>query len=213
MKKSNLVFSYSHLFLVLLVSSIASLLVTSHQAYAAASVSPLALGLIKPVQFPPSDFSVTGARLSLLWGQHRDLYGIDVGLLGNITEQTFTGLAVSGLFNATHGTTTILGLQLAGLTNINTSKTNIYGLQLALLANYQDAADSVVGVQLAIANIAPHTDVYGFQLGVYNKAQSVHGLQIGLVNSASDLHGVQIGLINFNEKGLFGVSPILNVGF
>ncbi len=201
MKKLKFVFFIFSLFLI------------SQPTWSAASVSPLAVGLIKPVQFPPGDFSITGARLSLLWGQHRDLYGIDVGLLGNITEQTFTGLAVSGLFNATHGTTTILGLQLAGLTNINTNKTNVYGLQLALLANYQEAASTVVGVQMAVANFAAHTDIYGFQLGVYNKAQSVHGLQIGLVNSASDLHGLQIGLINFNDKGMFGVSPILNVGF
>ncbi len=199
--------------LILLSFSILSIHMASSNALAAAAVSPLAISIVKPIQFPSEDFSITGARLSLLWGKHRDVYGLDFGLLGNITEQTFTGLSVSGLFNITHGTTTILGLQLAGLANVNTNKTNAYGLQLALLTNYQDAASSIVGVQVALANLTPHTDVYGLQVGLYNKAQSVHGLQIGIVNSTSDLHGIQIGLVNFNEKGMFGVSPILNIGF
>lgn len=178
-----------------------------------AAVTPLSLGIAPPVQFPSDEFTVTGLRTSVLWGRHRDLYGIDIGGLGNITEQTFTGIGLSGVFNYTQGTTTVLGLQLAGLTNINTNKTSVYGLQAALGANINTAASSVAGVQLAVANVSPFTDIYGFQLGVYNKAQEVYGVQIGLINVASNLHGVQIGLLNFNQKGLFVVAPIINVGF
>jgi hypothetical protein len=180
---------------------------------ASAAASPLSVSVFPPVEFPPNDFAVTGARVSLLWGSHRNMYGLDVGVLGNITEQTFTGLGVSGIFNATHGTTTILGLQLAGLTNINTNKTRVYGLQAALGMNYNTAESSIAGLQLALANWSPFTRVYGFQFGIYNKARSVYGLQIGLVNDCEDLHGLQIGLINFNHQGPFVVSPILNVGF
>lgn len=181
---------------------------------ALAAMSPLSVGIVPPVQFPPSDFSVTGLRLSLIYGDHRDLYGIDFGVIGNITRQTFTGLAVSGAFNITHGTTTILGLQLAGLANINTEKTGVYGLQVAGLMNQNTASSSVTGLQLALlANLADHTNIYGLQVGLYNRAQSVYGLQIGLVNVANSLHGVQIGLVNFHTTGLFSVSPIINVGF
>lgn len=183
----------------------------SSAAHAAAS--PLSVSLFPPVEFPPSDFSITGVRLSLLWGSHRDMYGLDFGVLGNITQQDFTGLGVSGVFNATHGTTTILGLQLAGVTNINTNKTSVYGLQAALGMNYNTAESKVAGLQIAVANWSPFTHIYGFQVGVYNKARTVHGLQIGLVNDCEDLHGVQIGLVNFNHKGPFVVSPLLNVGF
>ena len=178
-----------------------------------AAVTPLSVGIAPPVQFPPSDFTITGLRVSALWGHHRDLYGVDVGLLGNITDQTFAGLGVSGLFNYTKGTTTILGLQFAGLTNINTNKTEVYGIQAALGLNSNSAASSLVGIQLAAANISPFMDIYGLQAGIYNRAKDVYGFQIGVVNVADNLHGIQIGLINFNIKGLIGVCPLINVGF
>lgn len=180
---------------------------------AQAAFSPLSVNIAPPVQFPPSDYSVTGARLSLGWGKHRDVYGIDLGLIGNITEQDFAGLSVSGLFNMTKGPTTIVGLQLAGLTNINTNKTNVVGIQAALAVNSNSAAATVSGLQIAAINLAPNTNINGFQVGVYNKALVVRGFQIGLVNVTKTLYGLQIGLINFNQDGFFNVSPILNVGF
>ncbi|MNS86713.1 hypothetical protein D3C72_1206240 [compost metagenome] len=180
---------------------------------AQAAISPVSISVAPPVQFPPNDFAITGVRASALWGKHRNVYGIDVGLLGNITEQTFTGLAVSGLFNRTMGTTTITGLQLAGLTNINTSKTRVFGLQAALGANINTAESSVAGLQLALANISDHTSIYGVQAGLYNKAKEVYGFQIGLINVTDNLHGIQIGLVNFNKSGPFAISPVLNVGF
>lgn len=178
-----------------------------------AALTPISVNIVPPVQFPPSDYMVTGVRASVLWGQHRDMYGIDLGLLGNITDQDFTGIAVSGVFNYTKGTTNVLGLQLAGLANYNAQKTNVYGVQLALGLNSNKAASNVVGLQLALANISAFTDIYGVQLGVYNRAKDVYGLQIGLVNVADNLHGIQIGLINFNHKGLIGMCPLINIGF
>lgn len=178
-----------------------------------AAVSPVSVAIAPPIQFPPSDFNVTGVRASLLWGNHRSVYGIDVGLLGNITEQTFTGIAVAGGFNKTGGTTTILGLQLAGGANINTNKTTVVGVQAAIGVNYNTAAATVTGLQFALVNLSPFTDIYGFQVGMYNKAKEVYGIQLGLVNIADNLHGIQIGLVNFNAKGPFAISPILNVGF
>ncbi len=175
--------------------------------------SPLAVGIIKPVQFPPDDFNVSGLRLSLGWGDHRDVYGLDFGLLGNITRQRFVGIGVSGLANITHGETTIIGLQLAGGANVNYQKTNVYGLQLALGVNSNSAESSVNGFQVALANLSDHTTIRGVQLGLYNKAQKVYGLQIGIVNVAESLSGLQIGLINFHRTGVFAVSPILNFGF
>jgi hypothetical protein len=180
---------------------------------AQAAISPVSVSIAPPVQFPPNDFAITGARISALWGKHRNVYGVDIGLLGNITEQSFTGLAASGIFNRTMGTTTITGLQFAGVTNINTGKTTVYGLQAALLANYNSAESSVAGLQFALANMSDFTTIYGVQAGIYNKAKSVYGFQIGLVNITDNLHGIQIGLVNFNKAGPFAVSPVLNVGF
>jgi hypothetical protein len=194
----------SFIFLAILVGTV----------HAHAAVSPISFGIVRPIQFPPEDFTVTGARISLLWGEHRNMYGLDLGLMGNITEQEFTGLAISGVFNMTMGNTTIVGLQLAGLTNINTNKVFVGGLQLAAGMNINEAASTVAGLQAALlANLSPFTDIYGVQMGLYNRAAIVHGLQIGLVNVTDSLHGFQIGLINFNHKGTFAVSPILNAGF
>lgn len=183
----------------------------SHSSLGA--MSPLSVGVVPPAQFPPSDYTVTGARVSALWGHHRQVYGLDLGLLGNITDQNFVGVGVSGLFNYTKGSTTALGLQLAGITNINLQKTSVYGIQAALGVNYNKAASKVVGLQLALANIAAHTDIYGVQVGIYNVAKEVYGLQLGIINIATNLHGIQIGLLNFHYTGLFYVSPIINVGF
>lgn len=179
-----------------------------------AALSPLSLNLIPPVQFPPDDFNVAGLRMSVLWGQHRDVYGIDLGLIGNITEQNFVGIGVSGLFNNTRGQTKIIGLQAAGLANVNSNKTDVYGAQLTLGINSNNATSTVTGIQLGlIGNLSGHTTIYGAQIGLYNKAQAVYGLQIGLVNVTKSLHGIQIGLANFNHDGPFAISPFLNIGF
>lgn len=180
---------------------------------AQAAVSPVGVGIVPPVQFPPSDFTITGFRLSGLWGSARDMYGVDLGLLGNITAQDFTGIALSGGFNKTNGTTNAIGTQFAGLVNWNNNKTSVYGLQFAGILNRNKATSKVVGLDLALVNLTEQTAIYGVQAGVYNKARVVYGLQIGLVNEATDLHGIQIGLVNFHHKGLFVVSPIINVGF
>lgn len=195
-------------------ASLLNLNLSMDEANAASAVSPLAVAIVPPVQFPSDEFSITGLRVSALWGHHRDLYGVDLGVLGNITDQTFTGIGLSGLANMTHGMTTIIALQAAGLANVNTQKTDVYGVQVSGGINWNSAQSKVVGLQLAIlSNLSPNTTVYGAQIGIYNRAQEVYGFQIGLVNFTKNLHGIQIGLINFNETGIFGVSPILNAGW
>jgi hypothetical protein len=133
-------------------------------------------------------------------------------LVGNMTEQRFVGLAVSGLFNKTSGDTTILLLQAALGANLNAQKTAVYGLQVAAL-NKNDAESKLVGIGLGLVNLSPNMSIYGFQAGLYNKARSVYGLQIGIINQTTDLHGLQIGLLNFAMNGPFAVAPILNVGW
>ncbi len=174
--------------------------------------SPVSIAIVPPLQFPPSTFSITGVRASVLWGRHRDLYGVDLGLVGNVTEQSFVGIGLAGGFNLTQGQTTAV-FQIAGLANINTNRADIYGAQIAGLLNKNDGAASVNGVQFAAVNLVPHTVIRGVQVGIYNRAQTVYGLQIGVVNVADSLYGLQIGLANFHHKGTFVVSPILNFGF
>jgi len=175
--------------------------------------SPLSVSLIPPLQFPPQDFTVAGARVSALWGNHRNVYGIDLGAIGNVTEGEFIGVGVSGIFNYNKGVTTGVFLQAAGLGNFNVNHARIYGVQIAGIINSNKAESKVIGLQLAAVNLAPYTDIRGVQAGIYNKARDVIGFQIGIINVADSLHGLQIGLLNFHTKGVFAVAPIINFGF
>ena len=38
-----------------------------------------AYSIVPPVEFPGHDFDVTGLRASVLWGNQRNVYGIDLG--------------------------------------------------------------------------------------------------------------------------------------
>ena len=197
--------------LIIAVAFVATFLpMKSAQAF----VTPLSIGVLPPIQFPPTDFTVAGVRVSALYGMHRDVYGIDIGLLGNITEQSFVGAAVSGIFNETKGMTTVIGTQLAGIANVNIQKAHVIGVQLAGIINSNSAESAVVGIQAAlIANLSEYTNIYGVQLGLYNRAKDVYGFQLGLVNKATSLHGIQIGLLNINQTGLLAMAPIINIGF
>jgi hypothetical protein len=173
-----------------------AVIIIGFKAQAASMASPLGFSLVNPAEVPGDDYSIKGLRLSLIYGNHRNVSGIDLGLIGNFTEQDFKGTAISGIFNHTAGDTTIVGAQIAGIVNINKARASIYGVQFAIGAN-----------------LGEYTDIYGVQIGLYNRAREVYGLQIGLLNYATNLHGVQIGLLNFNSQGWFSMSPLINIGF
>lgn len=127
--------------------------------------TPLEIALFPPLQLPSTGYGVTGLRLSLV-GKNREVRGLDIALLGNMTDVAFRGVAISGLFNYNPGSSTITGLQVAGLANINSGTNSVYG------------------VQLAVFNSAG--TVHGLQLGLVNMAKELHGVQIGLVNMNSN---------------------------
>jgi hypothetical protein len=180
---------------------------------AQAGISPIGVAIVHKVEFPPPDFSVYGVRASALWGVHRQVYGLDVGGIGNITDQDFGGIGVSGGFNYNKGTTSILFAQVAGVANLSTAKLRVWGVQVAGIINSARADARVVGVQAAAVNFVPSGTVGFLQAGLYNKAHTIYGFQIGVINFVENLHGIQIGLLNFNRTGLFAIAPILNIGF
>jgi hypothetical protein len=196
-----------------LFSKIALVVLASFSLYALpahALVSPIGISLLPMAELPPSDFVVTGARINLIWGQHKSVYGLDAGVV-NETKGEMAGVQV-GVANFNDGSTTGAGLQFGAIGNFNTNKANIIGVQAGLI-NSNKAESSVYGLGLAAANITPYTKVVGVQAGIWNQAGSVYGFQIGLINSTQTLHGLQIGLLNFNVHGLFAVAPILNADF
>lgn len=179
----------------------------------AAMTSPLGLSIFPPLQFPAQNFNVTGARVNLLWGSHNNVYGFDVGALGNITAHEMAGIQIGGLFNVNNGETTAVGLQLAGGANINVNKAHVVGVQAAGIMNQNRAESSALGMIVSLLNLTEHTKITGMEIGLVNIAREVYGFQIGLVNKVQNLHGLQIGLLNINTQGLFSVSTILNAGF
>jgi hypothetical protein len=123
--------------------------------------SPLEVAIFPPLQFPNTGYGITGLRLSVV-GVNREARGLDFAVLGNVTDQMFKGIAISGLFNYNRGSSYIYGLQLAGIANINSGANGIYGMQVALF----NSADKV----------------YGLQIGLINMTNALHGVQIGLIN-------------------------------
>jgi hypothetical protein len=124
-------------------------------------VSPLEVGLFPPLQLPNSDYGVRGLRFTVV-GVNREAIGIDLAVLGNVTNTTFKGTAISGLFNYNRGGSTVIGFQVAALANLNTGHSEVYGIQIG---GYNQAGT-----------------VHGLQLGLINVATELHGVQIGLFN-------------------------------
>ena len=198
MKKSLLILLFS-----LLISS------TSTNAI----VSPVGFSFISKGlhgQFPPIDWSVYGMRFNVFGAEHKNVVGIDVGGY-NVTNELFGGMQL-GLFNYNKKTSYIVLGQI-GLVNTNVGKTFALGGQLGIFANNNEGPATIIGIQAAIANLGKQTTIYGWQLGVYNRAFRVVGFQFGLVNYADNLHGFQVGLLNMCKSCLIEIMPGINMGF
>jgi hypothetical protein len=121
-----------------------------------AQESPIQVALFNPVQIAPETNSVTGLRLSLLYGKNVNVNGIDIGLV-NVTTGNQLGLqwgAVGyneGNFNGWQDNF------------VSITKGNLTGLQTGAVT-YN--AGKVSGLQIAIVNYAA----------------TMNGLQLGLVN-------------------------------
>lgn len=96
-------------------------------------------------------------------GYNRNVYGLELNLLGAMTDRTVGGLQMSGLAN------------LVG--------EDMYGADVALGANF---ARRVHGAQIAL--IYNQTDLlWGCQIGLVNMAFACdHGFQVGLINVIMD---------------------------
>ena len=51
---------------------------------------------------PSAHGALSPVAASLLWGRHRDVYGIDLGLIANQTKKDFVGVGIAGGVNWTH---------------------------------------------------------------------------------------------------------------
>jgi hypothetical protein len=118
---------------------------------------PVQLALFNPIQLFSENTSITGLRLSLIYGKNASVTGLDWGLVNHTTSGVSKGVqfGLLGLNDAD-----FVGWQDNG---ININHGNFEGLQWGLV-NY---AGTVNGVQIGLVNYA---------------ANMKKGLQIGLVN-------------------------------
>jgi hypothetical protein len=117
---------------------------------------PIQLSLVPPVQLVPEGQSVSGLRLSLLYGKNVNVGGLDVSLVGQATG-TFTGLQL--------GLVGIVGSDFTGWQD--NWAANVVG-------------GKMTGFQWGIYNQAQRVE--GLQLGIVNRAGTIHGLQVGIIN-------------------------------
>lgn len=106
--------------------------------------TPLALGLVAPVQLPWGSWNVHGIRLSPIYGRCNNLVGMDLGLF-NTVEKDLVGLQVGFLNSASR----VRGVQ-AGLFN---TAYYLKGVQIGLI-NYAEGAK---GLQIGVINVISNT--------------------------------------------------------
>jgi hypothetical protein len=132
------------------------LFLVSFSAPAAAQSKPVQLALFNPIQIHPETSSISGIRLSLIYGKNTSVTGVDLGLI----NQTTNGESVGWQWG-------ILGLNQDKFTGLQSSFVN-------LTDRYSE------GVMFGFYNYAGNMN--GVQIGFINNAGSMKGLQIGLIN-------------------------------
>jgi hypothetical protein len=146
-----------------------------------ASVSPFQLALVSPVQLVSPATSVSGLRLSLIYGENHDVTGLDLGIAG-------------------HTTGNFAGVQFSAVSLVDGDGV---GWQNGWL--YNRVGGRFTGLQSAA--VTQTHDMHGLQWGLVNLADNMSGLQVGFFNQAQHLHGLQIGIVDIARNA--GGHPVL----
>lgn len=208
--------------------------------YEAIGWTPIALGIVSPVQIPWGShmWDVFGFDLGLLWADNPKMYGLGISGIAMATRDDMLGLQISGLCNwatkdvygmratlganITFGTTYgvdmgAFGFRVGDFWGWDTEflgsyQKNLWGLGVGGLVNL--TTEQSYGCTVAIGgNMAQRA--YGCQIGgVFNFAKELHGAQIGIVNFAEECPwGFQIGIVNIIMENVIPVLPIVNASF
>jgi len=131
---------------------------SDNRGYAVAGSSVAAFAIAPIVEWPAADYAVTGFRFDLFAGDHVDVYGLDIGLVGNFVKREIGGLQLAGLFN-------VVG-------------ESDCAVQVAAACNY--CKGDFGGVQVGLVNVTEKGR--GVQVGLVNRANILYGVQIGIGN-------------------------------
>lgn len=166
--------------------------------------TPVAFGAYPIVELPGRDYDVTGFRLNLLAGRHRNVAGFDMGVFANICDGSCSGFEFAAVCNVVGDSA--WSAQFSAICNYSSNYSK--GFQFAVV-NWSN--EDFAGAQLGCFNFVG--DFGGLQLGLLNSAESGGGVQFGLVNVSGEFTGVQFGLLNINLSSGVPVLPIVNVMF
>jgi hypothetical protein len=120
---------------------------------------PVQLALFNPIQIFPEETSITGIRLSLLYGKNVSVTGLDIGLVNMTSGGTSTGIQWGG---------------------VGINRGNFVGWQ----ANWVSLVDgNTEGLQWGLFNKSGHMG--GLQFGLINMTETMNGIQLGLLNFIS----------------------------
>jgi hypothetical protein len=198
--------------------------------------TPFQLALFNPVQVFPEKTNVYGVRLNIIYGNNRELKGVDYGPVNIVEKETkgvqvgawpFGGVNVSGMLKGVQlagvfGGANLTdhdanGFQAAGiLGGANIVNGTMTGLQVSGVIAGVNLARRMEGVQLAgiLGGVNIATNAHGAQIAtLYNHAETMRGAQVGLVNFCEKMYGVQVGLVNIIRDGGIAVLPIVNGRF
>ena len=169
---------------IFIVVTLALISITLFSDSTSAQGKPIQLALFNPVQIVPETQSISGLRLTLLYGRNTNVTGVDIGL-ANFTTSDQLGIQWGGV-GYTEGDFTgwqgnwvsiskgnFVGLQ-SGLVTYNARKEN--GLQFALV-NY---AAKLNGLQLGLINIIGEGGFLPTSLATAHKLQVSPNTRINL---------------------------------
>lgn len=130
----------------------------ANRGYAVAGSSVAAFAVAPSLEWPAADYAITGFRFDLFAGEHVDVYGLDLGVVGNFVKREIGGLQLAGLFN-------VVG-------------ESDCAFQIAAACNY--CKGDYGGVQVGLVNVTEKGR--GVQIGLVNRANILYGVQIGIAN-------------------------------
>ncbi|WP_411991964.1 VC2662 family protein [Agarivorans sp. DSG3-1] len=161
--------------------------------------APVMFSTMNGYNAPDAD-AVGGVRLSVLHGQVDEVKGVDFSVLGMSETKRTTGVNFGLFFGGAKVTEEMKGASL-GLFNWNTGSTT--GVNLAAVNVTNDvnglnwsAVNYSEGYTKADIGVASISEKSNFQLGIFNKTNTIDGVQIGLINCA--------------DNGFFKCFPIIN---
>ncbi len=120
----------------------------------------LMLAVFSPGELPTPTSSIYGGRLSLVYGECHEFYGLDLGVAGYVRDRA-SGVQLNACWNGVG--------------------TDMAGLQIGLINSVEGY---FAGAQVGLANVS--TTLYGCQIGLVNVTDRLYGCQIGLANLAMD---------------------------